>query len=215
MPVTVPAFSDAFDKRTFERFCREVWIQADYGLYAWKDIVEGQGWGGETARVFPGLHSMLSAAGNISKIFDPVPGAGPRAAARGARMLQAFGETLATIPTIVDRELRDSLEHFDERLDDVENGERAGLVYWSDHNIGRWEIASHPNTEIPIRHLDNTVWKYHTLKRRSSASTSLKLEDLAAELTRLHESAGELINLLVGQNLPPLPPRPRQAQRRR
>ena len=66
MPVSLPAFADDHERRWFDRFCREVWIQSDYGLYAWKDIKAGQAWGGSGARViyrvcrcrFPGLRDM-------------------------------------------------------------------------------------------------------------------------------------------------------------
>jgi hypothetical protein len=38
---------------------------------------------------------MLAAAGNVSKIFDPV-----RVSSKAQRMLKAFGESLTTIPII-------------------------------------------------------------------------------------------------------------------
>jgi hypothetical protein len=124
------------DKRTQDIYVREIKHQAELGLISANSIDEvikllktrGQRAGGFSPVVaaFREMHSMLTHASNLSKLFWPELGSQPkkpdklvqwrRKVDRAEFLRQLYVIDDSNI--LADRDLRNHLEHFDERLDD-------------------------------------------------------------------------------------------------
>lgn len=124
------------EKHTQAIYVREIRHQAELGLISANSItvtynhlhsrqLREDGFGSVVA-VFRELHSLLTHASNISKLFWPVVGDQPkkpeklavwnRKVQRGEFLRALYG--MADDNALASRELRNHLEHFDERLDD-------------------------------------------------------------------------------------------------
>lgn len=82
--------------------------------------------GSSASDVVASAHEALGHAAALSRFFFPVD-RGPRARARGANLRQVFA--ISNGSALQDRELRNALEHFDERLDDYLLGDIAGYLF--------------------------------------------------------------------------------------
>ncbi|WP_147270269.1 MULTISPECIES: hypothetical protein [Rhodopseudomonas] len=76
--------------------------------------------------VVSSVHEALGHAAALSRFFFPVKNE-TLARARGARLRQLF--SIRDDSPLADRELRNSLEHFDERLDEYLLGDIAGYIF--------------------------------------------------------------------------------------
>ncbi len=91
------------------------------------------------------VHEALGHCGNLSRYFWPSRQNSKRnspfgalAEARGAKLRESFGVTDES--PLKDRALRDSLEHFDERLDRYFLGLDSGMIF-PDPMIGPYQMA--------------------------------------------------------------------------
>ena len=91
------------------------------------------------------VHEALGHCGNLSRYFWPSKQNSKRkspfsalAEARGAKLRESFGVTDES--PLKDRALRDSLEHFDERLDRYFLGLDSGMIF-PDPMIGPYQMA--------------------------------------------------------------------------
>jgi hypothetical protein len=135
-------------------FLGEVISQADYCLAAWGDAEAGLK-AMSVDSTYRALHSLLTHAGNISKLLWP-PGTRDKAQearmkARAAKLLTDLNLPPDTVQILSDRDLRNHLEHFDERLDTWASHNPAGLI---DRNVGPVAMfASLPRNSM-LRHYD-------------------------------------------------------------
>jgi hypothetical protein len=105
--------------------------------------------------VYRALHSVLTHAGNISKLLWPGhvkdKEKQTRMAARAARLLARMKLPSPVSDVLRKRTLRNHLEHFDERLDDWAEQSAQGLV---DRNIGPREMIQGVPQRAWLRHYD-------------------------------------------------------------
>lgn len=99
---------------------------------------------------FRNLHSFLTHAACISKLFWP-----PRqkSEARGVFLRELLSVKKETSPGLSNRSLRNSLDHFDERLDEALAKGQGKL--FADSNIGPVGAIA-LGTELVFRHYDPT-----------------------------------------------------------
>jgi hypothetical protein len=93
-----------------EHFETEVLHQWDF-VQRGAALMESALGNGDLNTFWFGLHSTVSALGNISKVFFPSRGRNPRC----AQMRRLFGVSDTSL--LGDRKVRNALEHFDERVD--------------------------------------------------------------------------------------------------
>jgi hypothetical protein len=108
------------------------------------------------------VHEALGHCGNLSRYFWPSKQNSKRsspfavlAEARGAKLRGSFGVTDES--PLKDRALRDSLEHFDERLDRYFLGLDSGMVF-PDPMIGPYQMA-----KIQYGHIFKLVDPYNEI----------------------------------------------------
>jgi hypothetical protein len=121
--VTTPKFKSDSDEKWFRVYCGELLTQADYGVFAFDERIT-RGPARDTHWLFPAIHLMLTAAGNVHKIFHPVPkpkdkAHKKRALDRAAWLRPIFDPFPDSTIIGTAKELRDDLEHFDERIDEA------------------------------------------------------------------------------------------------
>ncbi|MBN6104759.1 hypothetical protein JR064_21580 [Xanthomonas sp. CFBP 8703] len=99
----------------------------------------------DDAEAVSSVHEALGHCGNLSRYFWPSKQNSKRnspfatlAEARGSKLREAFGVTDES--PLKDRALRDSLEHFDERLDRYFLGLDSGTIF-PDPIIGAYQVA--------------------------------------------------------------------------
>lgn len=168
--------------------------------------------------VFRSLHSLLTHASNVSRLFWPSPPrrrkgesadtyrsriAGHCASARAAHLRAAVG--LAEDHPLKSREIRDHLEHFDERLDD-----------WAETSVGKsivQDLIGGPNAIVGIADEDMMRWydpATHSLRFRGSQYAIRTIVDGLAEVfdacTRVLASSGfgRSLKLIEWKPTPPV-----------
>jgi hypothetical protein len=163
--VAVPSFGTAEEKTLFAVCCLEIRAQTDHGLRAWENVQKQKHLGD----MFVGAHSMLSSAANISMLFAPWSSAGNYAKRRGAMLTSAFG-ALASLPNIVSRAARNSLEHFDERINEwVQFSFASGApMLWVDLNVAL--TADVKTDSTTARNLNATPFKVITVLHSEEVS---------------------------------------------
>ena len=117
------------DKQLADAFLRELKRQCDFVLLASQDLAASLK-PRDADRVWYSLQALLVAGGNVSKILWPSATSGPKGQVRGDSLRDALGVQEGS--PLRCRKLRNHLEHFDERLDDLLDG--PCLVV--DSNIG-------------------------------------------------------------------------------
>ncbi|MCI1017854.1 hypothetical protein HWD99_04370 [Microbacterium sp. C5A9] len=128
------------DPRALGTYCREVVTQGEFTWMAWVALTEEMRKPPESPRdhmaCFAYAQMMLSAVAQISKVFWPpvnkrdwTPEHIQFTKARGLRMR----ELLKPDPRLKNRAVRDSIEHFDERLDSFFLSSPGAPI--ADHNI--------------------------------------------------------------------------------
>ena len=147
------------------------------------------------AKVFADVQAMVTAAALVSKLLWPSP---PKfdidckpltpedeamrllALDRGEQLRRVLGkDVVKKLQVLYSKKVRNSLEHFDERLDQYlfEMGEGANVV---DRNIGPREmIAFNGKEPVYIRHVDQTRSKVIVLKDEAD------LQDIANSMQLL------------------------------
>lgn len=103
--------------------------------------------------LFRSVHSLLTHTSNVSKIFWPIKSKGREWQARKARgeLLRERVPVIVNLETLKDREVRNHLEHFDERLDEWRN---RGVGFYAQDNIGPI-AALGVDEKCVMRHYDN------------------------------------------------------------
>lgn len=107
------------------------------------------------AEIVASVHEALTHAAALSRFFWPAANAGLLAAARGAKLRTAFG--LSESSALYGRDLRNALEHFDERLDQYLLDDHVGYFFPSpivgdsrmaDDQLGHIFRLVDPKTEV-------------------------------------------------------------------
>src|SRR5690348_6437923 len=114
----LPKFADESEEAWFRVYCSELLMQADYGIIAFDEHVK-PGVSQKAHLVFPAIHSMLTAAANIDKIFRSAASEKKsRILANGRQnwLLPIFEPISDSAIFREARNLRNDLEHFDERI---------------------------------------------------------------------------------------------------
>lgn len=94
-------------------------------------------------------HEALTHVAGLSKFFWPARNENPLYKARGKKLRSAFGIDKSS--ALYNRELRNALEHFDERLDDFLLQDRVGNFYAAP-TVG--SISTLSNLDFVFRFLD-------------------------------------------------------------
>lgn len=128
--------------------------------------------------LFKRLQNILHQAGCLSRYFFPVgQKVKPLHAERGARLRDAFG--IADDNPLADRNLRNALEHFDERLD----------AYLAQHQVGQFVPEyvefERPESEVPLH-----IFKGFYLSTLTFVLLGVEypIELVVSEILRLHDS---------------------------
>lgn len=83
------------------------------------------------------IQALLTAAANISKLFDPPPSSRPTSQQRGTALKTSLGLDSTPLPNVSNRRLRDAFEHIDEKLDELHTPRKtAGITTLMDWNFG-------------------------------------------------------------------------------
>lgn len=96
------------------------------------------------AEIVASVHEALGHAAALSRFFFPTEKR-PLTRARAASLRKQFA--VSNTSPLIDRELRNALEHFDERLDDYLLGDIAGYIF-PGPMIDDAEIADEPGGHI-------------------------------------------------------------------
>ncbi|WP_376985504.1 hypothetical protein [Bosea sp. R86505] len=99
---------------------------------------------GSPAEIVASVHEALGHAAALSRFFFPAD-KGPLARARAAKLRRQFA--VSNSSPLVDRALRNALEHFDERLDDYLLGDIVGHIF-PGPIMGDAELADEPGGHI-------------------------------------------------------------------
>jgi hypothetical protein len=111
------------------------------------------------SREYYHVQSLLVAMGNISKILWPIMKRGDKNGnelrkARGNELRESLG--IKRDSALRNRELRDTFEHFDERMDKWFGA--TDRQRFSDRNIGSWEGVIIPRAEDRLRTFIPETW---------------------------------------------------------
>ena len=179
MAMTHPFSQDFIE----QAFLGEVLSQAEYALDAFRTAQASLG----TTPVDPvyrGLHSLLVHAGNISKLLWPIPSKDKAKAAvmasRASALLGRLKLPSHIGPVLSSRELRNHLEHFDERLDAWAGSNPTSLV---DRNIGPLAAFGVISPAMVLRHYDPTSRTF------IFAGTTYDIGQLVAAVTQVRDAA--------------------------
>lgn len=129
------------------------------------------------AELFERLQNILHQAGCVSRYFFPVYKKPKQLHVdRAARLREAL--KVAEDNPLADRRLRDSLEHFDERLD----------LYIAEHQVGQF-IPDHVGTERPQSEVPLHVFKGFYVSTLTFALLGVEypMEPIVNEMLRLHD----------------------------
>jgi hypothetical protein len=145
------AFTQDFIDRAF---LGEVLSQAEYCLDPGSSL-QASLTAGSVDSTYRALHSLLSHAANLSKLLWPAATKDKAKAAvmqgRAARLLNKLSLQAHIAPILSNRDLRNHLEHFDERLDTWAALNPPGLV---DRNVGPLAMLGTFPVAAVLRHYD-------------------------------------------------------------
>lgn len=177
--------------------CSELHVQATYSLVTFQRLVDEAE--KESGTVFPSIHSMLTAAANVSKLFRPelMPGskavktATPIMKRRVEMLRESFGN-LASLPILsaaVDR--RNDLDHLDDRLDQRVHlaMKNRKVTLGIDHVITTHDFVSDGKEPPPIRLFNRANRVFNVLGKE------IDLKSLARELDRIRAAAETVIRM--------------------
>ncbi|WGY01809.1 hypothetical protein QI633_25150 [Nocardioides sp. QY071] len=147
-------------------------------------------------RLFFAAQSLLSAAAMVSKLLWPVARSGARGRARGEKLRTTLQITAS--PLVQSRSVRDSFEHFDERMDAVLA--KSHQHPYVDQIVGptdmlRFEV----DTAVPnfLRRLDTDKGTVSVL------NATVRINDLVDELLEIKRACDKWLNgELPGRILP-------------
>jgi hypothetical protein len=167
----------ALDSVFREFFVREVQRQAQFGLDAWGALQQSLRRSAiDHVEIWANVQSLLVAAGITSRLLWP---AAEKSRARGRSLREML--RVADDSPLVSRRIRDSFEHFDERLDawadEMRTGPQPGLI--GDSNVGPFAQIEGADPRHFLRHLDHTSWTLYFRGER------YELIPVARELLRL------------------------------
>ena len=171
------------DDRLLELYIREVQLQCRFALFAADQLDALLGLlqrAPNTAHnepIFFYLHAILAHAGNVSKLFWPVQRCRPQ-----RERLRAALKMHQTSP-LYSRGVRDSLEHYDEELEDwYDNSPHRNLI---DMSIGPPDVIAGPIKYH--RYFD----PYNSVLTVLGETVDLRV--LVQELRRVEQIAGEAL----------------------
>jgi hypothetical protein len=145
------------------------------------------------------LQSLLTALGNISKILWPIMKKGDE---QGNEIRETRGKELREALNVKgdsalrSRKLRDTFEHFDERMDTWFGAEERQR--FSDRNVGSMEGVIIPSEKDRLRTFDTETWTLTCLGKKFELSPAIK------EAYELYEAIQEKTGQ-PGKKVQPLP----------
>ena len=180
------------DDRVRNMFLREIVHQAEYSLAAYQDLlgvvrelqsplpdIDHTWLPPRITAAFRSLHSLVTHAGNISKLLWP---SAKSASGRGAHLRSLLG--IPDDSPLKNRTIRNHLEHFDERLDDWAIDPAHS---WVGNNIGPLAQVPFQRTEV-YRWFDQSTFEYIIL------GDAIAVDELAGALEDLQQKATRLRN---------------------
>jgi hypothetical protein len=182
--------SSSLSKEFIEQaFLGEVVSQAEYCLEASAALKESLT-DGSVNSCYRALHSLLAHAGNISKLLCPsLPKDKAKAAtiqARASSLLSKLALPDHIIATLETRELRNHLEHFDERLDSWAATNPRILV---DRNIGPLSAFGGVAPSVVLRNYDPSTSTFIFAGESYDIASLIKaVSELYEIATRVHRA---------------------------
>jgi hypothetical protein len=178
-------WEDGLDPFIRDYFVREVLRQAQFGLDAWGALQASIKRSAiDHVEIWASVQALLVAAGIASRLLWPTA---PKSQARGRALRQMLA--VADDSPLVSRRIRDSFEHFDERLetwaDEIRRGPQPTVM--GDSNVGPLASIEGADPRHFLRHLDHTTW---TLYFRGGR---YELIPVARELVRLVGAASDAL----------------------
>lgn len=181
-------WGDGLDPFIRDFFVREVLRQAQFGMDAWGALHSSLKQSAiDHVEIWANVQAFLVAAGIASRLLWPTA---QKSQARGAALRQMLD--VAEDSPLVSRRIRDSFEHFDERLeawaDEIRRGPQPAMI--GDSNVGPLASIEGADPQHFLRHLDHTTWTLYFRGER------YELTPVARELLRL---VGAADNALTGR----------------
>jgi hypothetical protein len=170
-------YFESMDARRFTILAVEVQTQAEIAALAADDLSEAVG-KNDIPRMWLSIYALLSAAARLSRLLFS-----GRSKARARALRMRF--VVADDSPLKSRNLRDFLEHFDERVDSW--AERSSGRVASDRTLGPWSDA--PKQADIFRHFDSMAHAVVVLGHR------YELRPLINEVKRLLEESGRTSTL--------------------
>ena len=143
--------------------------------------------------IFSNIESLLCACGNLSKLFIPIK----NKPEREKNLISDFNISkdcfIKKFPIISDRNVRDSFEHFDERIDyfiknhDSKNKDFADCNIGTITNDGSTSAGFCNPNSVYMRHYDNENKIISVVKRNSFDTIAINIEKLQEELLELEK----------------------------
>ncbi len=177
---------DAWITRTY---IQELRNQAEAAELAAEDLDAALNTG-NVARSFAAVQALLAAGAMVSKMIWPSPRSPKWSRDRGEHLEQTLG--VASMEVLRSRRVRNSLEHFDERLDEYfQDGHRSVF----DRNIGPKNSMIVVDGEIPL-HLRLLDPRAGTI---SVLNDDVRIKDLVDALRGVGAKADVWLTLNTGQ----------------
>jgi len=107
-------------------YVEAIFYAADRAHQAFNRFFQNASAGAPVSEIVANVHEALGHAAALSRFFFPVEKK-PLMRARAAKLRQIF--SVSNSSALRDRELRNALEHFDERLDEYLLGDIAGYIF--------------------------------------------------------------------------------------
>lgn len=169
-------------------FCTEVRLQAQFGLVAWETLVKMERDDCWMWHSYQSAMDVVTAAARIARIFEPAP----RKKAPHFEQAKARGEELRAIfpswnkmKILGSKDVRNSIEHFDERIDEflIETpGEQKVFVDMIPPGMFR-NVKVDGEDKSGGRHIDPDTWTFRVF------GDEVPLLELAGELRLLQAEA--------------------------
>ena len=182
---TPPPYVDFSDSKTYVGlFSGELQRQLIFAQIAIDRI---ENFCGEyTHNLFYDIQGLLIALANISKLLDDKVRTGKnakRAKIRATKLLHEFNIDITKIPVIMNRDLRNTIEHYDERLDEFTD-KFPNCLYLDGISAPGISVTGHPykigrfynHMTKTIQFMDSTITTMSNLKIEEAKNELLYLE---------------------------------------
>jgi hypothetical protein len=162
-------------------YIEAIFYAAERGQIAFDRFIQLVADKGSASDIVASAHEALGHAAALSRFFFPVDKK-PLARARAANLRQLFA--VSNHSALQDRELRNALEHFDERLDEYLLGDIAGYLF-PGPMVDDAELADDPVGHI-FRLVDPATQTFVLLGQKHAFGA------MRAEVAQIAEAAAKL-----------------------